>query len=509
MDPRTPVLIGTAQLNDRSGSAEPVECMARVAEAALADTHAVSMRERIESIRVVGGIWPYTDPGYEVADRLGLAVDGDDRVTTTMTPIGGNEVYDLLAATATDIQNGDLDAAVICAAETLRTRRADRAAGRDSVFVTERDGAAPDHVYGIDKPMMTDGERAAGLDSAVSFYAMAETALRHERGETPTEHAARVAALWATGSEVAARNPSAWFTEARTADEVGTVGPGNRMVSSPYPKLMTSNINVDQAAAVIICAAAVADEAGVPRERWVFPWSGSGAADHWNLTNRWALHESPAMQLTATRALSLAGVEIDDVDLLDLYSCFPAAVQVAQRGLGIDPARPFTITGGLTFFGGPLNSYCLHALARSVELLRETGDRPSSNSPSSNSESIALLTGNGGFFTKHSAAVVASFPPDGPYRSERVQDEVDALPDRPDPVAPAHGGVIEAYTVVYTHEGEPERAVVSVIDAEGGRTFARLDEPAVLALLLDEDCVGRNVMLDHSGDTPRATLSVE
>ncbi len=447
-----------------------------------------------DSVRcaVVGGIWPYKDPGRIVAERLGLT-----GVTTTMTPIGGNEVYDLLASTATDIQSGVLDAAVICAAETLRTRRGDRAAGRDSVFVEEAPEAAPDHLYGVvGKEMLTAAERAAGVDSAVGFYAMAETALRHENGETPAEHLARISELWATGSEVAAGNPSAWFRTARSAAEIADPGPGNRPVSSPYPKLMTSNINVDQAAAVVICSAEVADAAGIPRDRWVFPWSGSGAADHWNLTNRWALHESPAMRLTIGKALELAGIGIDDATHLDLYSCFPAAVQVARREVGIDPERPFTITGGLTFFGGPLNSYCLHALARAVELLRTEVD-----------PAIALLTGNGGFFTKHSAAVVASYPPDGPYRSERVQDAVDALPSRPDPEFPAAGGTIETYTVHYGPTGDPERAVVSVLDDRGSRTFARILEPEVIGELLDADQVGRSVTLDHAEGVPIATLA--
>lgn len=40
---------------------------------------------------------------------------------------------------------------------------------------------------------------------------------------------------------------------------------------------------------------------------------------------------------------------IDEVDHVDLYSCFPSAVQVAAAELGLpvdDPARPLTVTGG-------------------------------------------------------------------------------------------------------------------------------------------------------------------
>ena len=36
----------------------------------------------------------------------------------------------------------------------------------------------------------------------------------------------------------------------------------NRPVASPYPKLMTSNLNVDQGGAVVMCSADVAEQAG-------------------------------------------------------------------------------------------------------------------------------------------------------------------------------------------------------------------------------------------------------
>src|SRR5690606_21625753 len=200
------------------------------------------------------------------------------------------------------------------------------------------------------------------LDAPVHFYAMAETAIRHRNGESVDDHRHRIASMWAAASEVAAANPDAWLRTAHDADAIATESPTNRPVSSPYPKLMTANLDVDQGGAVLLCSAAAAEAAGVPRDRWVFPLAGTGAADHWLVTNRWAFDESPAMRLAGRRATELAGAGPDDCALLDLYSCFPAAVQVAQRELAIDFGRPFTITGGLTFAAGPLNCYCILAL---------------------------------------------------------------------------------------------------------------------------------------------------
>lgn len=482
LDPRTPVLIGAAQLNDRSGENEPVEFMVRAAEGALADC-GEGMRSRLESVRVIKGIWRYADPGSLVAERLGLG-----EVHTGLTRIGGNGVYDLVTETAVEIQNGQLGAVLICSAEVLRTVRAKKAAGLDLVRFPEASDAEASATYGTDRSISSPAEDAAGLATAVNFYAAAETALRHRLGEESDAHLSRIAQLWAGASEVAANNPAAWIQQVQVSKSLTSVHAKNRMVAAPYPKMLTANINVDQAAAVIMCSAEVAEAAGISSDRWVFPLSGSGAADHWTLSDRYSFDRSPAMRISGESALGLAGLCIDEVDMLDLYSCFPVAVQVAQHELGIDPERPFTITGGLTFAGGPLNSYCLHGLARAVELLRHK------------TRATAFLTGNGGYFTKHSALVVGSDPGVEPFRSESPQASVDALPSRPLPTTSTVGRV-EAYTVTHGRDG-PDRAIVTVLDSGGARHLTNSRDEGLMEALLAEDLCETPVQIDHSTEVP-------
>lgn len=480
IDPRTPVIIGAGQLNDREYGSEPIDLMARCTEAALADTGvADTIRSAVDAVRVVWGVWPYADPGRLVAERI-----GSPGARTSITTMGGNQVYDLLIDTAGRIRDGSIEMAVVCGAETLRTRRNDRAQGTRTEYLPEREGAVPGEVLGKEQPLNTDAEREIGIETVARFYAMAETALRHRAGEAIPEHRGRIATLWAHASEVAARNPNAWLRRPVTADEIATVSERNRPVSSPYPKLMTSNLNVDQGGAVIICSVEAAERAGVSRDRWVFPWAGAGAADHWYPTNRWAFDQSPAMRLSGAAALGLAGVTVADCSLIDLYSCFPVAVQVAQRELDVDATRDFTITGGLTFAAGPLNCYCLLPLTRAVELLRAT---PTER---------AFLTGNGGSFTKHSAVVLSGEPPDRPFRSASPQAEVDALPSRPTPTVRPATATLETYTVTYDRDMQPERAIMACLDADGGRHWADSTDRDMMHILLGEDCCGRPVALD-------------
>src|SRR6185503_6856037 len=223
----------------------------------------------------------------------------------------------------------------------------------------------------------------------IEYYPMFENALRAARGESIAAHGERISELWARFSAVAADNPHAWIRKAHGALEIRTPSAQNRMVSFPYPKLMNSNSRVDQAGALLLCSYATARAAGVPVERMVFPWAGTDAHDHYYVSNRDELCSSPAIRIAGRRALELAETEVDALDHVDVYSCFPVAVQVAAAELGLSLDRPLTVTGGLTFGGGPLNSYVLQSIARMVEVLRaDPGSR-------------GLITGNGGYLTKH------------------------------------------------------------------------------------------------------------
>ena len=480
VDPRTPVIVGVGQINDREYGCEPIDLMTRCVEAALDDTGVgAAVRPSIGHVRVVWGVWPYVDPGRLVASRIGAPT-----ARTTMTTSGGNQLYDLVIDTATRIRSGEIDTAVVCGAESLRTRRSDRARGTTTEYLAEREGAAPDELLGTERDMFAEVETEIGVDVVARFYAMAETALRHRLGEDLDEHRMRIAALWSRASHVAADNPDAWSRTPLDAETIATESESNRPVASPYPKLMTSNLNVDQGGAIVMCSAGTAEAAGVPADRWIFPWSGVGVADEWHATNRWAFDESPGMRVSGTRTLELAGISHDDCALIDLYSCFPVAVQLAQRELDIDPAREFTITGGLTFAAGPLNCYCILPLTRAVRLLRDTPtDR-------------ALLTGNGGVFTKHSALVLSGEPSAGGFRTVDAQAEVDALPSRRSPTAPVADATLETYTVTFDRDMQPERAILACLDEAGSRHWAQSADADTMAELLANDCCERPVTLD-------------
>ena len=273
------------------------------------------------------------------------------------------------------------------------------------------------------------------------------------------------------------------------------------MIAYPYNKLLTANMQVDQGAALIMCSAAAATSAGVPRDQWVFPLSGADADDHWFLSHRFDFHSSPAIRLAGATALSLAGATIDEMTHVDLYSCFPSAVEIAAAELGLpddDPARSLTVTGGLTFAGGPGNNYGTHALASMVGTLR------------ADPGSLGLVTGLGWYLTKHSVGIYGTEPrpptrrtaapplPEGTecegaagFAWASPQRAVAALPQC-SPDADARGEVtVETYSVWGEWGGDPARGLVACRTPDGRRAWANVTDADQLAALVSEEGCGR------------------
>jgi acetyl-CoA C-acetyltransferase len=286
------------------------------------------------------------------------------------------------------------------------------------------------------------------------------------------------------------RNPHAWIRKPVTAEEISQAGPTNRMISWPYTKLMNSNNMVDQGAALILTSVEAARRLRIPNDQWVYPYAGTDAHDTYSISERAELHKSPAIRIGGARALQLAGLGIDDMDYVDLYSCFPSAVQVAANELGLpvdDPARPLTVTGGLTFAGGPWNNYVAHSIAAMAQLLTDNPGRH------------GLVTANGGYLTKHSFGVYGTEPPKTEFRWEDVQPAVDREPTRTAAVEWEGVGTVEAWTTPFDRDGQPEKAFLAVRTPDDRRALALITDPDAAAATVQDDIGGAKVKVAGDG----------
>ncbi len=485
IDPRTPVVVGVAQAKQRpedpAQALEPVALMEQVVREAAADAGAPGLLAELDYIGVVSGAWRYSDPARLIAERV-----GSPSARTALSAAGGNTPQSYVNSLAARIAAGELDCAVVVGAETIWSRRRQRRAGIE-VTVTAQTGVEPDEHFGHEVDMSTKFEESRGMEAPVNFYPVFESAIRAARGETIEQHRDRVSALWSRFNQVAVANPYAWFQTPMSATEIREPSPSNRMVGFPYTKAMNSNWDLDQGAAVLVCSAGAAEAAGVPRDRWVFPWAGTDAHDTYFVSHRRDLHSSPAITEAGRRVYELAGVGPGDLAHVDLYSCFPSAVQVAAESLGLGFDRQLTETGGLTFAGGPLNNYVTHSIATMISRLR------------TDAGTVGLVSANGGFLTKHAIGIYSTEPPATPYRTDNVQAVVDQVPAHT--VDEGYQGpvTIEAYTVMHGHDGSPEVGLCALTTPAGARTWGRVTDLVAAAAMTREEAIGRSGHLEADG----------
>ncbi len=463
---------------------EPAALMEQAVLAASTDAK-LDGPPKADAVRVVGQLsWRYGNLPRFLAERLGLAPAHLDYTT-----MGGNSPQSLVNMTALQIQSGEIDIAILAGGEATRSRQRGRAAGVEFDWPKSEPGDEPT-IVGDDLHMAMDAEIERGIGAPVQIYPMFESAIRAASGRSVEEHQAHLGRLYAGLSKVAAQNPYAWIRDEKSADEIVTVTDRNRMIGLPYPKLMNSNNGVDMAAALVMCSVGEARRLGVPEDRWVFPHAGTDCHEHQFVSHRDTFTRTPAIEIGGRRVLELAGVDIDDISVIDLYSCFPAAVQLGARSLGIDLAtRQWSRTGGMTFAGGPWNNYVMHAIATVVNDLR---DRPGE---------YGLVWANGGFVTKHAFGVYSTTPP-AEFRHDKPQAIVDALPRRElATVAEAAGpATIEAYTVMFDRDGAPERSIATLLIDDGRRAWGTSNSSDVTAAMCEGEWVGRTVELDAAGD---------
>jgi acetyl-CoA C-acetyltransferase len=486
VNPRTPVLVGHGQVNHREpaqdNTLEPVDLMAAAAHQAI-DARVLA---EIDSIRVVNVLSVhYRDPALLLGHRIGAG-----SFSTRYSGIGGNVPQTLVNRACADIQQGRAEVVLVAGAEMWRTRTRLRADGQRLAYTVQDESVALPEGSNENVPMAGAAEDRIRLDRPAYIYPLFEQALRVSTGESVDDHRRRVAELWARFNQVAVQNPHAWIRKPVKAEEISQPGPANRMISWPYTKLMNSNNMVDQGAALILTSAEAATRLGIPDDRWVFPYAGTDAHDTYAISERAELHRSPAIRIGGTRALELAGLGIDDMDYVDLYSCFPSAVQVAAAELGLpadDAARPLTVTGGLTFAGGPWNNYVAHSIATMAGLL------------TANPGSRGLITANGGYLTKHSFGVYGTQPPKSEFRWEDTQSAVDSEPTRIAVTEWEGVGTVEAWTTPFDRDGRPEKAFLSVRTPDERRTLAVITDPSATAQTVDEDIGGAKVNVHADG----------
>lgn len=471
MDPRTPCLVGIAQRTVRSQPGpEPLDLWESVARDAARDARLPV--ERLESISLVHtDSWQYDAPVERLAERLGAAPG--HRV---YSKVSGTAPQTLIGAAANAIAAGELDCALVAGAEALATRRHYRKAGEHVKWSHPADPRPP---YGWERPPHSS-ELAHELFLPVHTYPIMETARRFARNVGINREMSERARMMAPMTEVAAANPHAWRREVLTVEELME----GRFVGWPYTSNTVATLEVDQAAAVVLVGAALADRLGVPRDQRIYLRGWAYAEDTWEVAARPSLGRSEAIARAAESAFARAGVGLDDMAALDIYSCFAIALRQSCDAIELDPLDPrgLTVTGGLPYAGGPASDYVLHSTATMAGLLRAQGGH-------------GLVTGVGMHLTKHTYAVWSSEP------GGTLGDSTPVFTADPVEIVSCYDGpaAVAGYTVAHGRDGSAERAILVVDLPDGRRAHALVRHPALIADAESRELVGQAVHLASDG----------
>ena len=499
IDPRTPILVGQAQvaqhIDHLESAAGPIELMSQAIREAFTDAGIQNAGAQnttaIDALRVVRSLSTRnTNPARDIATMLGISAN-----EYGLTPHGGNMPQYLVNNAALQIRDDGAQMIVLTGGESFRSRRRARAAQMTLPWMElkgsqeSQEQQAPT-ALGEDLVMNHEIELAHNIMLPIEIYPMFETALRYRDKRTVAEHQKYISELWSRFSDVAASNQHAWIQQSYTAEAIRTPSQENRMIGFPYTKLMNSNNDVDMAAALVMCSVERAEALGISRDKWIFLHAGTDCHEHNFVSHRYSFTDTPAIRIGGQRVLELAQKSIAEIENLDLYSCFPSAVQLGAESLGVSLDRQLTCTGGLSFAGGPFNNYVMHAIATTMTKLRE---RP---------QETGLVWANGGYATKHAFGVYATTPPLHGFKHESPQDEVDSLPRRAVATAIDAQGLatVEAYSVMHDRNGAAEKVRAAVLLADGRRAWATSSNTQLGQEMCENEWVGKSISLDATGD---------
>ena len=502
---KIPVLIGVGQFTDRSDSANgltPTAMMAQAARRAADDSGSKHILKHVDVLAAAG----LTVDAEQVKTPVSGLINNVPRAVAKQLGIspmryvysesGGDTPQRMVNYFAQEVAQGRSQAVLLTGGEAMHTMRLKFNHWSKLLWPKggwkDKSGPKPTS-FGDERLGSNRHEDKYAMNLPTQVYPLFENALRAHNGREPAEHIRHIAKIFSGFTKVAAKNPYAWLQNERSAEELITTNQQNRMIAYPYPKWLNSMLFVNQSAALIITSVEKAKSLGVSQDRMVYLHGYADGYDIWNVSERANFYSSTVMKTLGSSAMQMAGIDIDDVSVFDIYSCFPSAVQIACDALGLahDDERGLTLTGGMPYFGGPGNNYNMHAIAEMVAWAR------------SHPSEYGLLNGNGWYLTKHAFGVYSATPPNAEFRvstSDSMENVSANTRSRVNLKKNMLGAAkIETYTVIYDKSNCPQRAII-VARNDHNRCLATSDNSSkTLDRLLEGEAVGRQGELIKRG----------
>ena len=482
LPPNTPILVSYSTVQqkqeDLSQADEAISLMTQACQQAAAKIQQPDLLQQCSRIYVPEGMWGYSDPARIIAERIGA-----EQACSVFAKIGITQ-QTLMGEACARIQQG-LDEIIIVSGGEAKYRSLQATIQGKSVSEIDQQGAEADVVMQPDAELWLIEETTAGLGMPVSYYAVMESAYRAAKGLGIEQHRDALAELYAEFSNVASSNPHAWKPQAVADETIRNASDKNKMLAFPYTKLHNTSWNVDQACAMIFTSVEKATALGIDPKHWIFPWVSTENNAMQAVAARTDIHRSIGAELAAKAAMQHCDISASELNIIDLYSCFPVAVEIYADAFGIQANQPHTCTGGMPFAGGPLNNYALQAACRAFELLDQAQD-----------SSIALTSSVSGLITKQGFGLWSKQPPKQAFEFIDVSQQVSEI-DRPLTVIGGYQGDAKIVGYTVTYQGHERQRAIAICDLpDGRRTVSYSEDSALMQQLEVQEWVGQTVQID-------------
>jgi acetyl-CoA C-acetyltransferase len=497
---RIPVIVGAAQIKQNKKikvPLDPLNLLAKSSFKAIELTEVDNLRKKIDTIYMSTiSSWIYDDPPSLLANLLDIKLS-----QKYVAQISGNIPQLLVNKASRAISKGESNVVLISGGEasysTYRSKKKKLSLNWPKPPPKAVDKARKAIIFYLSK-----FENQYRLINPTYIYALIETSLRASLNRTLKEHSDSIGRLYEKFSKIASENPYAWEKTQYNAEEITTPSTDNRIVCHPYTKRMVANLYVDQAASIIVTSEEFARKIGIDPKFWVYPMGGVDLKNIFYLSQRPKLYDSPAIRIASHLVLDQAGLKLEDIDVFDLYSCFPCMVEIAKREIGIeeDDPRDLTLTGGLSFFGGPFSSYSMHSIVSAVNVIQK---KPSMK---------IMVLANGGYNTVQSIGIYGNIPATKAWYENDYKEVQNSILDKslPDPIVKAYGNLtIEGYTIIHDRKGLPDYGVVIGKLENGERTFASIITDLKTFLKLEkQELVGKTYKVEYDNELKQNKLLI-
>ena len=471
---KKPVVIGLGITQQKGSYAELDEAlflMEKVAMQAINDCGNSKIKDFIDVIDIPKGFWRYRDPGKWIAEKNNFS-----NTKTSVNKIGVLQQH-LINNTCNKIIKGEIRAGLILGGES---RAKMIAALKEGIEYKEMElSTNPDKYVKAKDDLYGEGEAEALGLMAVGYYAVMESAMRKSKSLNLKEHEDYLGSMYADFSEIASKNQYAASDKSISKDQIMLANSDNKPMAYPYNKYHCTSWNVSQASAILICEEGLADQLNISKQKRIYPMASSETNHMIALIQRPSLISSAGLKLASEKINEVVDKHSINLNLIDLYSCFPVAVQQFENVLNLNTKTSRTITGAMPFAGGPLNNYMLHATVQALLKLRSQSGH-------------SLITGVSGMMTKQSFCLWSS-EYQMPFYHADVTKKAQQL-DKPIPISNAkHGiGIVIGYTVLY--EGtKPTLGVFYIEDSQGERKVVTSEDKAVITSMREEEWIEKEI----------------